>query len=249
MSRHKRVTAGLAILGLGLAATGTAAAENTGWYFGLFGGTSSVDLADKALYDQFFVSDMNALVNEFGASVLQIDESSVDDSGNAWGVQIGYRWNSYVATEIGYLDLGQARYDATMTLQDALGVVPQPGESNLRYTSHGPTVAVLGMLPITERFDLHARAGVYFADTRLRMGSAVPGAEVEVQPGVFEPLAFSQQLRSDTKELLAGVGAAWNINQSYSVRVEYQRLFDVGDEKDGIGESDVDLFSFSVLFR
>jgi len=47
---------------------------------------------------------------------------------------------------------------------------------------------------------------------------------------------------------LAGIGAAWNINDGYALRVEVQRYFDVGDE-DQTGENDVDMLTFGVVFR
>jgi hypothetical protein len=44
------------------------------------------------------------------------------------------------------------------------------------------------------------------------------------------------------------VGIAWNINEAYSLRAEYQHFIDVGDE-DHTGEQDIDFLSFIVLFR
>jgi hypothetical protein len=43
------------------------------------------------------------------------------------------------------------------------------------------------------------------------------------------------------------VGGAWNISDSYSLRLEYQRYLDLGD--DDTGEGDVDLIGLSHLFR
>jgi hypothetical protein len=48
-------------------------------------------------------------------------------------------------------------------------------------------------------------------------------------------------------EFFLGVGGAWNISNSYSLRLEYQRYLDLGD--DDTGEGDVDLIGLSVLFR
>ncbi len=56
--------------------------------------------------------------------------------------------------------------------------------------------------------------------------------------------------RSDASqtELFAGIGAAWNVNQSFAVRAEYQRFFDVGDDKKNY-EQDIDVISVGVLFK
>ena len=36
------------------------------------------------------------------------DDSTLDDSLSVWGVQLGYRWGKYFATEVGYAKLGEA---------------------------------------------------------------------------------------------------------------------------------------------
>lgn len=208
---------------LGCVPATAALAADTGFYFGITGGLATFDLPSKGSIDAF-------IEEAFEDEGLTLESSSLDDDDKAWGLQVGYRWNSYVAAEVGYVNLGTAEYRAKPA-----GV---NGELSLRARSSGPTLSVLGMLPVGERFDLHARAGVYFADSRLRVRAE------DHDTGD----AFSEEVKPGSENPFVGIGAAWNINDSYSLRVEYQRFFDVGD-KDDIGEIDIDLLSFSVLFR
>jgi hypothetical protein len=57
-----------------------------------------------------------------------------------------------------------------------------------------------------------------------------------------------QRVDASETELFAGIGGAWNINENFVLRVEYQKFLDVGDEEK-TGESDIDVFNVSVLFK
>lgn len=204
-----------------------------GFYFGLFGGVSSVDLS-KSDIDAFYVNQARTSPSFSVASL----SSTIDDSTNTWGLQIGYGWNSYVAVEIGYVDFGRAFYDAQYTVAfDAVpvGTGPITFSSSFSHTtlqSSGPTLAVLGMLPLGEKFDVFGRAGIIFSDTRV---------------SYTRENDFLEEDKGEDKDLLFGAGGSWNINEDYALRLEYQRFLDVGDEK--TGEADIDLIAVSVLFR
>lgn len=187
-----------------------------GFYFGASLGQAMVDLGSKSEFD--------ALLGGIPAT------SELDDTGDAWNVQVGYRFNRYVGMEVGYTNFGKADYVAeiTNTTQDY----------SVRYVSSGTSISALGFLPLGERFDIHGRAGYLHADTRVRERLE------DVSTGDF----VSQEFKASSNELFAGVGAAWNISPGFSLRVEYQKFFDVGDE-DQTGEQDIDMVSFGVLFR
>lgn len=190
-----------------------------GFYFGLGGGISMPDLPSKAEHDRDFLGTVPAM-------------TSMDDTGESWGVQVGYRFIPWVAAEVGYVDFGSALYEASIT---GTGEV-----FSVRYKSNGLTVSALGMVPITRRFDLHGRLGVIFSDTRVRQRIEDP----------FTGDFLSVEDDGSDRDFFAGIGGAWNINESYSLRLEYQRFLDVGEEGQfRSGERDIDLLTFSVLFR
>lgn len=236
MTAQHRAAAVLAAA-LGMIMVQAASADSTtGLYFGLTGGATSVDMGgSRRDFDESFALPLADAFFISGLDVLGI-ESSLDDSDIGWGLQVGYRFNRYIAAEVGYVNLGEALYEAILTVDDGVEVFPV--EASARFVSSGPTAAVLGILPIGERFDVHAKAGVYIADTRLR---------TRVRDIEFADNIAHDETDAGEQEFFLGLGGAWNINDSYSLRFEYQRFLDVGD--DDSGEGDVDLFALSVLFR
>lgn len=217
MNQYRRVKAGLVVAGLALLSGHGALAESQGFYFGLSGGMALPDLPSK--------SSLDAELAGFAFT------SSLDDTSEAWGVDVGYRWNRYIALQVGYVDLGTTEYVADFT-----GTTER---LSFRYTSSGPMLTVLGTVPIGQRLELHGRGGLFVSDTRVRTRLE------DRATGDF--LSFEGNA-STARDLVAAVGATWNINETYSLRGEYARMFDVGDS-DQTGELDVDLLSFSVLFR
>lgn len=190
-----------------------------GFYFGLGGGISMPDLPSKAEHDRDFLGTVPAM-------------TSMDDTGESWGVQVGYRFIPWVAAEVGYVDFGSALYEANIT---ATGDV-----FSVRYKSNGLTISALGMVPAGRYVDFHGRLGVILSDTRVRE---------RIEDPLTGDFLSAERDGSDT-DFFAGIGGAWNINDSYSLRFEYQRFLDVGEEGPArSGERDVDLLTFSVLFR
>lgn len=265
MMNKKRWLAGLT-LGCVLSTPAAFAEEYRGFYFGIWGGSGEFDTPSKSAMDAAILGSLGAEVSlipiqpETNLTVDAVFGSTQDDSLTPWGAQIGYRFNKWVAAEVGYVDLGEFLYTLSGAISGDLGVVCDPPtcdpaavvtvplngefERGVQLTSAGITASVLGMLPLGSHFDLHARAGIYYADTRvtnrLRYIDAVD------QDGVFNLL--HRRVDASQTELFGGIGAAWNINESFAVRVEYQKFFDVGDDEKA-GESDVDVINLAILFK
>lgn len=269
MMNKTRWMAGLA-LGCVLSTPAAFAEEYRGFYFGVWGGSGEFDTASQAemdemigggLADELAMVPIQPLTNLAATTVY---DSRLDDSLTPWGLQVGYRFNKWVAAEVGYVDLGEFLYtlpgelsgdyaflcDLEACLDEEgnpqIAIRPLDGEfeRSTQLSSAGITASVLGMWPVSPRFDLHVRGGIYYADTRvtnrLRYIDAVD------QDDVFNLL--HRRVDASQTELLAGIGAAWNINESFALRVEYQKFFDVGDDEKA-GESDVDVLNVAVLFK
>jgi hypothetical protein len=260
----KKTLAGLAI-GCVLSTPAAFAEEYKGFYFGVWGGSGSVDLASKRELDEVFSAILGQEVEDssftdnnntptvatddvrYDFALAGVGDSSYDDSVSVWGVQVGYRWGKYFATEVGYANLGEASYrlpalvNVTQTPAGGVGISDTFGaERAVVFTSAGPTISALGMLPIGQRIDLHVRGGIYLADTRLT--NRIRDVETD-----FHNIAHDRTDSSET-ELFAGIGGAWNVNENFTLRIEYQKFLDVGDDQK-TGESDVDVFNLSVLFK
>lgn len=239
MNRTSRSAAGMGIAALALSWGSMAQAETEGWYFGLSGGLTMADISGNDLDEGFVEVDIAVLEEAFGLSTdAAFVDSTLDDSDKGWGIHIGYRINRWVAAEVGYFNLGEFNY-ANQVQLDA-GGAPWIFNADARLTSQGPFAAVLAMFPIGERFDLHVRGGLLFSDTRFRVRSVL------VEPN-FPESFVSIEFDDSDKDFFAGLGATWNINDSYSLRVEYQKFLDVGG--DNIGEQDIDLINATLLFR
>lgn len=234
---NRRVTAGVMLAGLGLIWGSAVQAEDTGWYFGFSGGITTVDVSKNDI-DQSFVDLFSAaLVQATGSPPdAAFVDSTLDDSDKTWSVNIGYRFNRYVAAEFGYIDLGKVDYANEVQLQQA--GTPFIFDSDLRILSSGPFASVIGLFPLGDRFDVHIRGGLYFSDTRERIRAV----------NVADPTTvLSFEVKDSDKDFFGGIGATWNINPSYSVRVEYQHYLDVGGDR--TDEQDYDIVNVSMLFR
>jgi OmpA-OmpF porin, OOP family len=217
-----RLKIAVATMTLGLL-PGAGALAQEGWYSGIFGGVSMVDMGSASSLRRTF----------FGNT--PVDSSSLDDSDSAYGVHVGYRWNSYIATEVGYVNLGEGVFAAN--LSDP-AIVTEPTVFSARFRTTGFTAAMLGIFPVAGMFDIHGRAGVYYADSRYRQRQDFTASDT----------FLSGESKANSFDAFAGLGAAWNFQENYSLRVEYQRFLNVGD-KDDTGEVDVDLLTVGVLFR
>lgn len=261
---NKKILAGLAI-GCALSAPTAFAEEYKGFYFGVWGGAGSIDIPSRQTFDDAimpalsmelvrsaYVDDRNTptvatddILHTF--ALAGIGESELDDSVSVWGVQLGYRWGKFFATELGYARLGEASYRLPVLITEtetpvtgAPSTTTFVGERATQFASAGPTISALGMLPLGQRIDLHLRAGIYLADTRVTNRTR----DVEFNTGNVN----HGRVDASQTEIYGGIGGAWNINESLVLRVEYQKYLDVGDDKK-TGEADIDVFNLSVLFR
>lgn len=229
--KQRRFTLGLATAIAAMSFASVASAE--GFYFGLNYGSASYDL-NKSDLDAAVVKPLADQLATEGISVTSAT-SSLDKTDNAWSATVGYRFNSYVAAEFGYLNLGEGRYRARMSTTDGvstLDVLP-----SMRVTSSGPTAALLGLFPFAS-FDIYGKAGVFFSKTKAREKYEYVG---------FDD-SDSMEVTASSQDTFYGVGAIWNFSENYSVRLEYQKYLNVGDN-DHTGEGDVDFISVGVLFR
>jgi opacity protein-like surface antigen len=101
--------------------------------------------------------------------------------------------------------------------------------------SSGPSLSVLGILPLPRNWEVYARAGVYFSSTdvtaRLSSGDSISAADDS----------------SNSEEFLWGAGVGYSRDQ-WTVRLDYQQYTDIGDE-DVLGEVNIDRIAFSALYR
>lgn len=206
------------------AASSLAAAETSGFYLGAKFGQGSYDISKNDLDESMFFA-----FEDNGFDVISAS-SSLDDKGTGFSVYGGYQVNPFIAVEVGYADLGKAKYRAS-GLVDPPGVITSAqARAGLTPSAKGPTVALVGTCPVAERFSLTGRAGTIFATTKIDADINVGG------------ISDSESESASTHDFLFGVGALYNVSDKFGFTLDYTRYLKVGDE-DTTGEGDVNQFN------
>jgi len=147
--------------------------------------------------------------------------TEINDVDTGFSATVGYRINRYFAAELSYADFGEYeqidRYSIGPSVRYEIGV-------------RGPSLSMLGSLPLGEQWELFLRGGVLFADQ-------------EVSTKVLSGLDrnYSDEV------VMAGAGVQWSFAKRWATRLEYQRTDDL--KYDDTGESTIDQASLSVVFK
>jgi OOP family OmpA-OmpF porin len=152
--------------------------------------------------------------------------SSSKDNSNKWRLQLGYRFNDYVAVEGGYIDLGRAKYAATYTGGSAAG----------RLKAGGPNLSLLGMLPVADGLSLFGELGVIDAKVKANLSATAPAASASDQYSKYK-------IRP-----IYGLGAMYDFTEHTGMRVSYERVNAVG-EKHRLGRMDVNMYSLGLSYK
>jgi OOP family OmpA-OmpF porin len=159
--------------------------------------------------------------------VLVVSGFSEDDRDTGYKLFGGYQFNRYFGLEGGWFDLGSAGFNASTTPAGTLS-------GNIRM--RGLSLDAVGTLPLGERLSLLGRIGM--AHTRTRGSFASTGAVTMPYPAT--------RTSDSSVGLKLGLGAAWRLNDAWSVRGEVER-FRVSDTVGNKGH--VDLFSVGLVYR
>jgi len=213
-SRHNApfIPMALSVLAMSLLSSTCALAADEGWYVGTSYGETRSDVIDARIID--------ALIgNGYRTRILNDDE--VD---RGYKVFAGYQINPNFAVEGGYFSLGKFRYQAEM---DRLAVVR--GDS----TTDGVNLDLVGLLPVTERMSVFARAGAVYVESRERRWETGPLIN-RYDHGRETDLSYK-----------FGAGVQYAMTDALALRLEAERyrLDDLGGSK-----SDVDMFSVGMVY-
>ena len=152
----------IAAVGLGFGPH--AGAAESGFYVGVDLGVARPDVASS---DGFLI-----LINPFQAFFQALPESTnAESTVLAGGPILGYRINRYVAAELAYTRFGSI--DIAETYRIDLGPFIPGATLDFRQDMQaqiaGPSVHLLGILPIAQGFEAFARGGILFADQDVRV--------------------------------------------------------------------------------
>ncbi|MEJ2452337.1 MAG: outer membrane beta-barrel protein [Gammaproteobacteria bacterium] len=155
---------------------------------------------------------------------------SIDDTDTSYNFFAGYKFTPNFAAELGYVNLGKYNIAASGT------VSATPVSINGDWEPTGFTLSGVGILPIQPNFSVLGRIGFFNWNVDLNVNASIGGL-----PG-------SGSTSSSGTDLLYGVGVQWDANQQFSVRGEYTRYSNVGDENT-TGQSDIDNLSISAIYN
>ncbi|MBU1665601.1 MAG: outer membrane beta-barrel protein [Gammaproteobacteria bacterium] len=194
-------------------------AADTGWYAGVgVGGSKAKDVGSAAEVDASLLAD-------YGITAT----STAEDTDTAWKLFAGYRINKNFAVEGSYADLGKATFDSTVT-------APAAGTVNISWKSKAWSLAAVGILPVTDQFEVFGKIGGHFWDVDMSVTATGGGGTA------------AGSASDDGTSWLYGVGASYSFSKNIAVRAEWERYQDVGDENT-TGKSDVDMLSVGVQYK
>jgi OmpA-like transmembrane domain len=212
-------------------------ANDVGFYVAGYVGEVTKE-SDRGEFDTF-ATDVHTFVRFTPTS----DQRSFDDSDLGFAIIVGYRFTPHLALEGSYSRLGTVSH-----VSQASGNFPMDAgtvRSSVESETSGFTVSALGVLPLTRDWEVFGRAGALFATNEIKIALTFRG-EVFVNP-VGENL--SESLTESSNDYFAGIGLGRRIFEIYDVRLEYQRLFDVGKfDTGGVGDIDAVLLGVTATF-
>lgn len=154
---------------------------------------------------------------------------SIDDTDTSYNIFAGYKFMPYLSGELGYINLGTYNISASGT------VTGTPVSVSGDFKAKGFTLSAVGTYPIQPNFLLLGRVGIFNWDLDVNLSAS---------SGVFTGTGSMSESGTDP---LYGVGLQWNVNQNVSVRGEWTRYQDVGDQNT-TGQSDIDNLSISAVY-
>lgn len=208
---------------LGLAAVaGSASAADSGWYVGVDLGQSNYAVMKP---------NMTALSQDLAQEGLP-NTTTESDTATAYGVDVGYQFFKYLAVEGGYVDFGSATGDANITLTP-------PGTAHVDIHAKGETLYAVGILPVSDQFSFFGKLGALVYSQDFTGNVSVSGVGSTTVPKSSD---------SGTTPAI-GVGANWNIDDQFGLRLGFTRFHAVGDANNtGKGTIDLSYLQFLVRF-
>jgi opacity protein-like surface antigen len=203
---------------------GSAVAADSGFYAGAGVGYGKInvneDKIDRILDDALF------------GSGYEVTKSKVGQGATPYSLTVGYKWMPYFATELSYIDLGNADYSGTVS--DGFDTA---GKVKGQWDAKGWPVSVLGIWPIDDSWEVFGRVGVFIGDVKL---------SAKVVDGDGVTLVKGHESQSST-EFIGGVGTNFNFMDTWTARLEWQALPSLGNDK--VGDGNWNNIQFSILYN
>ena len=231
--QHRRIArfARLLCVLAGLAAMPMAQAQylDRGWTLEVSVGKTSFKDVEQSGLDQLTRDFFDSF-----ALPVQTLASTLDTRDRSLALQAGYRFNRWLAADVGFFSLGSFQYASTGTVDDA-GTI-RPSAFTFGYKVRGVSVGGTATLPLGRNLELRARAGIANSDVNIRYSATVDAD------------TLADKYSDTSQDLYYGVGAGFVVWDYYRIGVDYLHYDKVG-KASGTGTTSVDNVMLTVGFR
>lgn len=178
-------------------------------------------LPAAAQQTQHFYAGLSLGQSKFSDECSQLPGFSCDDKDTAFRIFGGYQFHPNIGVELGYADLGKAKFSASGTGGSVSG--------EEKFTAWD--LVAVGSYPVGTSFSVYGKLGLYY-------GKAEASANAVIGP--FGASASDSETGTD---FTYGLGAGFDFNKNFGARIEWQRYNGFSDA------SNLDVFSLGVLYR
>jgi opacity protein-like surface antigen len=181
-------------LSLFLTAGAAAAAWQEGWYGGVSGGKSSVDITAKDWDDGTLI------------------RKNVKNEHFAYKVMAGYRFTPHFDLELSYMRFGDIKFTAVEP-----GTSPslwQTGRVSGKAEAKGVSLEGVLSRPFKERYAVFAKGGILMWDTTMVSNPTLSGGTLALSP--------EQVLHDDGVQFIYGAGAEMRFPRQWRLRLEWE---------------------------
>ncbi len=152
-----------------------------------------------------------------------------DNKDTGWKLYGGYQFTPHWGAEVGYLDFGKQRWAVASG-----GVLPATAEAETKawqLVATGTVPLIPGSTWSSPGFSLFGKLGLYRSDTDVRANGTGVGVSAS----------------GSSTDWTWGLGARWDFTRNVSMRIEFERFNNTGNNT--IGTSDFDIYSIGAMFR
>ncbi len=179
-----------------------------GFYLGAYIGESSFDVSKS----------------DFEAE----QSAKLDKSGTAFKLAAGYQFSKYFAVEFGYADLGEFTLSDSYDVSNSLGDFS--GSMNMSGSIEALTVALIGIFPINEQYNLYAKVGVAEWDANFNASAERNHEYSDAQYSYLNGAdSYANSVSDSDNDIFYGAGFSYNLSP-FLLHAEYE-IYDTDGEK------------------
>ena len=138
--------------------------------------------------------------------------SSVERAHYSWQVNFGYMLTRNFGVELSFLDLGPFHYSGFGTTTSAADGTSSEVHLDLDVRSHGPALAAVGVLPMTNFWDLEARVGAMQVKTKSSFSTLTGNG------------TNSGEFSDNSTVVMASIGTAFTVTTHIVLHLDYLRI-------------------------